>query len=71
LGSLIAYVTDSTRQNFQPMNANFGLMPEPATRVRGRDKKIEMGRRALSKMDEWIASSAIEPALPQAAVAVG
>jgi len=73
LGSLIAYVTDSARENFQPMNANYGLMPDLTARVRGREKKIQMGRRALNKMDEWIASSAIEPpsSSSQVAVAVG
>jgi methylenetetrahydrofolate--tRNA-(uracil-5-)-methyltransferase len=73
LGSLIAYVTDSTRQNFQPMNANYGLMPELAARVHGREKKIHMGRRALNKMDEWIAVKSIEPqgSSPQNVVAVG
>jgi len=73
LGSLIAYVTDSTRRDFQPMNANYGLMPELAGRVRGREKKIQMGRRALEKMDEWIATNSIEPhgTALQSAVAVG
>ena len=27
LGSLIAYVTDRARREFQPMNANYGLFP--------------------------------------------
>ncbi len=73
LGSLIAYITDSTRRDFQPMNANYGLMPGLATRTRGREKKIEMGRRALNQMAEWIAANSIEPegASPQTVVAVG
>lgn len=70
LGSLIAYVTDDTRRDFQPMNANYGLMPELPGRVRGREKKIALGRRALSRMDEWIArhnlASAPEAAMPAA-----
>jgi len=73
LGSLIAYVTDARRENFQPMNANYGLMPDLPGRVRGREKKIQMGQRALHKMDEWIASRAIEPLAlaPQSEVAAG
>ena len=70
LGSLVAYVTDSSRRDFQPMNANYGLMPDLATRVRGREKKIELGHRALKKMDEWIVLNSVEPP-PHAAVAVG
>jgi methylenetetrahydrofolate--tRNA-(uracil-5-)-methyltransferase len=73
LGSLIAYVTDAARRDFQPMNANYGLMPDLAGRVRGREKKILLGHRALAKMDEWIAGNSIEPpsSVPQTAVAVG
>jgi methylenetetrahydrofolate--tRNA-(uracil-5-)-methyltransferase len=62
LGSIIAYVTDSSRRDFQPMNANYGLMPELAgARVRGREKKFQLGHRAINKIDEWIALHAIEP----------
>jgi methylenetetrahydrofolate--tRNA-(uracil-5-)-methyltransferase len=73
LGSLIAYISDSTRRDFQPMNANYGLMPDLAARVRGREKKIQMGHRALNRTDEWIAINSIEPhgAAPLTAVAVG
>ena len=39
LGSLIAYITDSARRDFQPMNANYGLMPELKRRARGREKE--------------------------------
>ncbi|MGO9451926.1 MAG: methylenetetrahydrofolate--tRNA-(uracil(54)-C(5))-methyltransferase (FADH(2)-oxidizing) TrmFO [Candidatus Binataceae bacterium] len=62
LGALVAYITDSTRSDFQPMNANYGLMPELPGRVRGRDKKIAMGERALRATDGWIASHEIEHA---------
>jgi methylenetetrahydrofolate--tRNA-(uracil-5-)-methyltransferase len=54
LGSLIAYISDAGRSDFQPMNANFGLMPEPGGRLRGRAKKAEMAVRALAAMDDWI-----------------
>jgi methylenetetrahydrofolate--tRNA-(uracil-5-)-methyltransferase len=54
LGSLIAYVTDPSRKDFQPMNANCGLMPELTSAVRGRQRKTEMGMRALAMMDRWI-----------------
>src|SRR5262249_48305118 len=60
LGSLIAYVTDSSHREFQPMNANFGLIPELAGRVHGRAKKIALGERALAAIDSWIAAEAIE-----------
>jgi methylenetetrahydrofolate--tRNA-(uracil-5-)-methyltransferase len=58
LGSLINYITDQERRDFQPMNANYGLMPE--LRARGRQKKIDLGVRALAALDHWIASTAVE-----------
>ena len=66
LGSLVAYVTDTSRTNFQPMNANYGLMPDLAGRMRGREKKLAMGTRALAAIDDWIARNSLEPATPAA-----
>ena len=40
IGSLVAYITDAARRDFQPMNANYGLMPELKVRARGRQKKL-------------------------------
>jgi methylenetetrahydrofolate--tRNA-(uracil-5-)-methyltransferase len=67
LGSLIAYITDISRRDFQPMNANYGLMPDLRGNLRGRNKKIEMGRRALAAIDHWIGLNHIEA--PTAALA--
>ncbi|MGH7814682.1 MAG: hypothetical protein ACREQI_11860 [Candidatus Binataceae bacterium] len=61
LGSLVAYVTDSARRDFQPMNANYGLMPPLNGAARGRDKKLELGTRALAAMRGWIATRIGEP----------
>lgn len=61
LGSLVAYVTDPERRDFQPMNANYGLMPELPGRARGRAKKLAMGDRALAALTTWIADESIEP----------
>jgi methylenetetrahydrofolate--tRNA-(uracil-5-)-methyltransferase len=70
LGSLVAYITDVERRDFQPMNANYGLMPELAAKVRGRDKKTALGSRALAAIDNWIACYQLEPpAVPSIGVA--
>jgi methylenetetrahydrofolate--tRNA-(uracil-5-)-methyltransferase len=61
LGSLVAYITDPERREFQPMNANYGLMPELPARARGREKKLAMGERALAALEAWIAQAALEP----------
>jgi len=69
LGSLVAYITDTGRKDFQPMNANFGLMPELEERSRGRAKKIELAARALAAIDGWIQQHqlAIDPPATAAA----
>ena len=69
MGSLVEYITDAGRTNFQPMNANFGLMPEPGSRSRGRARKAELASRALATIDEWIAKHqlAIQPLVTAAA----
>lgn len=54
LGSLVAYITDDSRKGFQPMNANFGLMPDLEGHSRGRAKKTELAIRALAAIDRWI-----------------
>jgi methylenetetrahydrofolate--tRNA-(uracil-5-)-methyltransferase len=57
IGSLVAYISDPARRDFQPMNANFGLMPDLDDPVRGKDKKLAMAQRALSTLDRWIAEN--------------
>jgi len=39
IGSLINYISDESRQFFQPMNISFGLMPNYAKALEGRKKK--------------------------------
>ena len=49
-GSLACYISDERVENFQPMNANFGL-------VRSLDKKVKGGKKARN---EYIASRALD-----------
>ena len=53
LGALLRYISDPERKRFQPMNVNFGLIPRLAARLRGREKKEMMSRRALADMAAW------------------
>jgi methylenetetrahydrofolate--tRNA-(uracil-5-)-methyltransferase len=53
LGSLTAYITNDERQNFQPMNANYGLFSPLAGRLRGREKKAALAERALRDITTW------------------
>lgn len=60
LGSLLAYITDRRRTDFQPMNANYGLFTPLETRARGRDKKDAMAARADLEFTAWAAASGVE-----------
>ena len=68
LGALLGYVTDRTRKDFQPMNANFGLFPPLEKRMPRKARKEAMARRALRDLEAWavenrvaIASQPIRP----------
>jgi len=62
LGSLVAYVTDRTRREFQPMNANYGLFPPLPGRMRGREKRLAMAERARHDLDAWADELGLDPA---------
>jgi methylenetetrahydrofolate--tRNA-(uracil-5-)-methyltransferase len=54
LGALVRYIAYSTAQPFQPMNINFGLLPELPQRIRGkRERRRQMVQRALIATDQW------------------
>jgi methylenetetrahydrofolate--tRNA-(uracil-5-)-methyltransferase len=51
LGALLAYLRDADVKAFQPMNANFGLLPPLESIPRDRRRKKELlGERALAAM---------------------
>lgn len=54
LGSLLRYITDRERKRFQPMNANFGLVPPLPMRLKGKVKKEALSQRALTDLDNWL-----------------
>ncbi len=56
LGSLLAYVSDSERREFQPMNANYGLFPALANPPRGREKRKALADRAARDLTSWLAA---------------
>lgn len=73
LGSLLAYVSDPDRRDFQPMNANYGLFPPLAGRERGREKRERLAARALSDLEAWIDAHGLAPvrALTERVAAIG
>ena len=51
MGAMALYVSDQSVVNFQPMNINFGLIPQLGYRVKGkRNKNAEISRRALETL---------------------
>lgn len=56
LGSLIAYATDPATEPYQPMHANFGIVPPLAQRVRGkRERYAAYSARAQADLESWLA----------------
>jgi methylenetetrahydrofolate--tRNA-(uracil-5-)-methyltransferase len=54
LGALVRYIAFATAQPFQPMNINFGLLPDLPHRVRGKgERRRQMVQRALTAADHW------------------
>ncbi|HWQ83268.1 MAG TPA: FAD-dependent oxidoreductase, partial [Anaerolineales bacterium] len=58
LGALCQYITHASAQDFQPMKANYGIMPElEDSGVRGRrPRAAAFSQRALAVLDEFLKS---------------
>lgn len=69
LGSLLAYITDEQRTEFQPMNANYGLFDPLDGRLRGRDKKDAMAARADVEWRVWSHQNGIPVCTAEQAIA--
>jgi len=61
LGSLLDYVTDQRRRDFQPMNANYGLFPPLGGREKGRERRARLAARAQAHFAAWCAEHVGEP----------
>lgn len=56
-GALCHYITDVTIKNFQPMNVNFGIFPQPEYRIKNKkEKSIYYSERALKELQKFIHS---------------
>ena len=53
MGAMALYISDQSVVNFQPMNVNFGLIPQLGYRVKGkRNKNAAISQRALEALDK-------------------
>ena len=72
LGALLAYTHGADPGHFQPMNANFGLLPPLASAERDKQKKRGLlAERALAAMRRFVEESRLSrpPALPSSRLA--
>lgn len=72
LGALCHYITNASEADFQPMKANFGLLPPLEDGLFSRDKKRRYQayvQRALSDLDRFMALTGVE--VPDFAIVQG
>ncbi len=53
IGALLSYITSPFSINFQPMNANFGILPLLDPSVRKKQRKAKFAERSLQAIKEW------------------
>ena len=54
LGALLTHLSESSPDNFQPMNVNYGLFPPMDDRRRKRtDRRLALAERALQELAPW------------------
>lgn len=54
MGSLAHYITNASQEDFQPMKANFGILPDLAVRVKKKVRKEAYATRAIECMKQYI-----------------
>ncbi|GAS81010.1 FADH(2)-oxidizing methylenetetrahydrofolate--tRNA-(uracil(54)-C(5))-methyltransferase TrmFO [Paenibacillus amylolyticus] len=60
LGSMAQYITTADFKHFQPMNANFGLLPKLETKIRNKKEKNEaLAQRALDGIISFAAAEGL------------
>ncbi len=59
IGALIHYITHADPKTFQPMKANFGIMPALPQRLRGKQNRGRAyAERAVESLTSWLAANA-------------
>ncbi len=69
MGSLLYYITHADPENFQPMKANMGLLPELEERVRGKQQRYGVyAERAQAALADYLVESGFTPVIQAKAV---
>jgi len=54
IGAMAHYITHTNAKNFQPMNANFGLLPSLEKRIKDKKERYEtLAHKALESLDQF------------------
>ena len=54
IGSMAYYITHADQKHFQPMNANFGIMPKLETKIKDKQERYQaLADRSLAKLEEF------------------
>lgn len=54
MGALANYITNASSEDFQPMKANFGILPDFPERIKKKERKAAYANRALEAMKEFV-----------------
>ncbi len=55
MGALAQYISTASTRNFQPMNANFGILPPLAERIRDKQqRKLAQAQRSLDSFNDFL-----------------
>ncbi|GFI41361.1 methylenetetrahydrofolate--tRNA-(uracil-5-)-methyltransferase TrmFO [Thomasclavelia cocleata] len=54
MGSLANYIINASKENFQPMKANFGILPDFSIRIKKKERKAAYATRALDTMKKFV-----------------
>ena len=54
MGSLSNYIVHADSENFQPMKANFGILPDLSSPVKKKERKGAYASRAIDAMEQYI-----------------
>lgn len=55
MGALAHYITHTSSENFQPMKANFGILPELDFKHKKKERKMLYAKRALETLEKEVA----------------
>lgn len=62
LGALTRYITEADPKHFQPMNSNWGILPQPAEKIRDKRLKHErMAETAMAALEQSLQAQTVQP----------